>query len=136
MSMGSICLTILRPGLCAGLLAASGGFCGLRAEVPLVQATVFKRDILPVLEQACIGCHGPRKARGGLRLDSREAAMAGGDSGSQAISVNRPEASEVLRRIKLPRDHDDAMPPQNKPGLAPGEIAAMQVWIAAGAPWR
>lgn len=109
------------------------------AETPRLAppvAPVFTTEIQPVLERSCIECHGPRKARGKLRLDTREAALAADKSGLAAITPGKPEASELLRRVKLPRDDDEAMPAGDKPGLTPAEIEALEKWIAAGAIWR
>jgi hypothetical protein len=47
-----------------------------------------------------------------------------------------PEASELLRRVRLPRDDDEAMPLGDDPGLSVAEIEALEKWILAGAPWH
>jgi len=101
-----------------------------------VAAVVFAKDVQPLLEKSCIECHGPKKAKGRLRLDTREAALAGGKSGKPSITPGKPEESELLRRVKLPRDDDEAMPAGDGPGLTPAEIAVVEKWIAAGANWR
>lgn len=105
-------------------------------EVPGAENSVFTLEIQPLLERSCVECHGPRRSRGGLRLDSREAALAGGKSGLAAIAPGRPEASEALRRVKLPHDDDDFMPGGENPPLTADEIAALARWIADGAVWR
>jgi mono/diheme cytochrome c family protein len=99
-------------------------------------ALVFANEIQPVLERSCIECHGPKKIKGRLRLDTREAALAGGRSGRPAIKPGQPEASELLRRVRLPRDDDEAMPSSDDPGLSAAEIAALEKWIADGAVWH
>ena len=38
----------------------------------------FKREVEPIFAAACYSCHGPKKAAGQLRLDSRRLAMKGG----------------------------------------------------------
>lgn len=95
----------------------------------------FAKEVEPILERACHDCHGPEKAKGRLRLDTREAALAGGKSGKPAITPGKPEASELVRRVKLPRDDEEAMPSDEGPGLTPAEIATLERWIAAGAKW-
>ncbi len=97
---------------------------------------VFEKEILPVLDRSCIECHGPDKAKGRLRLDSRAAALAGGRSGRLAIVPEKPEESELLRRVRLPREDDEAMPFGDYPSLSVEEIASVEKWIAAGATWR
>jgi mono/diheme cytochrome c family protein len=101
-----------------------------------VAGSVFEKEIQPLLQRSCIDCHGPDKSRGRLRLDSREAVLAGGKSRLPSITTGKPEASELLRRVKLPRDDEDAMPPEDEPGLTAEEIAALEKWIAGGAVWH
>lgn len=93
----------------------------------------FSKDVYPLLQRTCFECHGPEKQQGGLRLDQRTGALRGGDSGA-AIVAGRPEASELLRRISLPRDADEAMPPRGK-GLSGAEVERLRTWIADGAVW-
>src|SRR5262245_28115510 len=61
--------------------------------------TFFLNEVKPLLALRCISCHGPDKTEGGLRLDSREAALKGGDSGP-ALVVGKPEKSLLVMAIK------------------------------------
>jgi hypothetical protein len=72
----------------------------------------FNRDIRPVLSDKCFHCHGPdeKERKADLRLDLRDAALKGGKSGHPGIDLEKPENSEVLRRV-LTTDEDDLMPP-------------------------
>lgn len=89
----------------------------------------FELHVRPVLAQQCVHCHGPKKQRGELRLDSREALLKGGESGP-AIVPGKPEESLLIEAI----NHESfAMPPESK--LADAEIAALTTWIRSGAPW-
>lgn len=97
--------------------------------------SLYTSTIQPLFESKCYACHGPEKHRGDYRLDLRDQALRGGDSGSPGIVPGDPMKSSVLRLILLPRDHDDAMPPEGKPGLTPAEILAIAHWIQAGAPF-
>ena len=54
--------------------------------------------------ETCAECHGAKKQEGKLRLDSREAALAGGDYGP-AIVPGKPEDSWLVRAVRY--DHDD-----------------------------
>lgn len=49
----------------------------------------FRRDIEPILISRCYSCHGPKSQISGLRLDVRETALKGGDSGVPAIVPGR-----------------------------------------------
>ncbi|MFO0951088.1 MAG: PSD1 and planctomycete cytochrome C domain-containing protein [Isosphaeraceae bacterium] len=93
--------------------------------------TNFEVGVRPVLAGTCFPCHGGKKTSGGLRVDSRDALLRGGDSGP-AIVPGDPESSRLLRAVR----HDDAdlaMPPGRK--LADREIEGLSRWIKAGAAW-
>ena len=89
----------------------------------------------PILEQRCQECHGAEKQKSGLRLDSRAAALAGGESGEPAIVPGDALASRLVRNITLPREHDHAMPPAGKRRLSPEEVWVLIDWINRGADW-
>ncbi len=125
------------PFLCLVLLWGLGG---LIAAVVAGKAWAepgpdFERDIRPILAEHCAHCHGVDAASraAGLRLDSREGALAGGDSGTPAIVPGRPDASQIIARITS-SDPDMVMPPptEKKP-LATAQIGALRAWVAAGA---
>ena len=96
----------------------------------------FSATIEPILERHCYRCHSDRTREAGLRLDLRDAALAGGDSGRPAIVPGAVASSEVVRRLFLPRDDERAMPPESRERPEPAELVALLDWIAAGAPWR
>jgi uncharacterized membrane protein len=81
----------------------------------------------------CTKCHGPQKVKGELRLDSKEMVFKGGESGD-VVSAGKPNESEIIRRIMLPRDDDDAMPQKGKK-LPDNDIRILNFWIQKGAPW-
>src|SRR5947209_1763413 len=58
----------------------------------------FLDKVKPLLDSRCVDCHGPDKQKGGLRLDSRAAAILGGDSGP-AIVPGRPADSLILQAV-------------------------------------
>ena len=86
-----------------------------------------------VMAHSCTKCHGQQKQKGGLRLDTREAAMKGGDDGV-AIMAGKAAESDLLRRVALPHGHEEAMPPKNGT-LESADVETLRKWIAAGAPW-
>jgi hypothetical protein len=91
----------------------------------------FETRVRPLLAASCLKCHGAAKQGAHLRLDSREAMLAGGDGGP-AIEPGDPGESLLVRAI---RHADDApkMPP-NGP-LTKAQAADLAAWVAAGAPW-
>lgn len=88
-------------------------------------------DALSILNTRCFECHGSKKSKGKLRLDSQKLALKGGKNGP-AFDLEHPEKSEMLRRILLPADHDDAMPSKGK-RLTKSEISILQNWVKIGA---
>lgn len=90
----------------------------------------FEKSVRPVLAKNCFECHGPDKQKGGLRLDTREMMMEGGDNGPAIIPGNAKgskliEAIKHTGPIKMPRD--------NK--LSDADIAVLTDWVQQGAYW-
>lgn len=105
-------------------------------ETPKDEGTkLYVEQIKPIFEAKCFACHGPEKQKGGLRLDQRDAALKGGDSGEPAIKLNDPATSYLLRLVMLPNDNDDVMPPSGKGTVSEEEIMKIIRWIRAGAPY-
>ena len=102
------------------------------AKTSVDEAQHFHSKVLPILRDHCFRCHGD-KENGGLRLNSREAAIAGGDSTLAAVEPGKPDESELIRRL-LSDDPDDRMPPGGKP-LPAEQIDTLKAWVKAGAPW-
>jgi len=94
---------------------------------------VFAGILQPVLQHDCVSCHGPEKAKAALRLDSLAGVLKGGKSGPVVVA-GKTAQSELLRRLRLPPDDDDHMPPAGKPQPAPDDLALLEWWVAAGAP--
>src|SRR5690242_12754377 len=92
----------------------------------------FARDIRPILARNCYECHGPEKRKGGLRLDRKAEAFAGGDSGA-AIEPGKADDSELIARVTSD-DPDEAMPPKGR-RLSPRQVGLLRTWIDRGAPW-
>ena len=90
----------------------------------------FESKIRPVLATHCFECHG-HKDKGGLKLDSREAILQGGDSGP-AIVLGKPQKSLLMTAVQH-ADPELEMPPKKK--LPPEAIADLSQWIRAGAVW-
>lgn len=96
------------------------------------QLEFFERTIRPALVEHCQNCHGAEKQRGGLRVDSREALLEGGDNGP-AIVPGHADESLFIRAIQHRSNEDLKMPPK---GRMPAPIlAALTSWIDQGAPW-
>jgi mono/diheme cytochrome c family protein len=85
------------------------------------------------LAKHCYACHGPDEADGGLQFTSKEAVFSELDSGFHAIVANKPDESEVFKRLTA-EDEDERMPAEAEP-LPPEEIETIRDWIEQGAQW-
>ena len=97
------------------------------------QVADLNLEVRSIFAHNCYKCHSSEKIKGELRLDKKDFVMKGGESGA-VITAGHPEESEMIRRLLLPRDDEESMPPKGKT-LAEKEIATLQFWIKAGAPW-
>jgi len=93
----------------------------------------YATAVQPIFDKYCVGCHGPEKSKGGLRLDTIEHLAKGGDSGSP---INPSGAMESLlgKRLALPIDNEDHMPPDGKPQPSTNQLAVINWWLDGGAP--
>ncbi len=93
------------------------------------QGRFFEARVRPVLVEHCSRCHGAEKPKAGLRVDSREALLEGGESGP-AIVPGKPEDSALIAAV---RHEGPKMPPKTK--LDAPQVEALTRWVRMGAPW-
>ncbi len=101
---------------------------GFAAETPVD----FARDIEPLFAQTCLACHGEKKQKGDLRLDSRERALLGGANGATLVPG---KAADSLLIKRLQGLGDDPRMPKDKPAFSAAQIALVARWIDEGATW-
>jgi ankyrin repeat protein len=89
----------------------------------------FAQDVLPLLRQNCIGCHGPSQQQAGMRLDRRSSVM---KSFSRRVVPGSSANSFVYHRL-IGNDFGAQMPPGG--ALRPDQIEIMKAWIDQGADW-
>lgn len=96
------------------LLAASAAY-----------AVDFTRDVQPVFQQRCLGCHGEKQHLSGLRLDDR-------DSAKRVIVPGKSADSRLIKM--LDGSSGKLMPPVGEK-LTAKQIATIAAWIDGGATW-
>jgi hypothetical protein len=120
----------LIPALGLMLALFAGG-------APAAESVHFGREVLPILSDNCLSCHGAdeHNRKAGLRLDTREGALAV-NKGMAAVVPFQPGASELLRRVTS-EDPEERMPTpkSHKAPLRPEQVDVLKRWIAEGAPW-
>ncbi len=113
---------------------ALGSTFAIVSSIPLFAAPVdFLTQVKPILESACVNCHGPDQADGELRLDTLEYTLKGGDNGP-ALVPGKPDESLLFELVTLPEDDSEVMPPKGET-LASSQIAVLKQWIEDGAKW-
>lgn len=104
------------------------------AEPPAVPAKVsYARDVLPLLQQHCIGCHQPAKAQGGYVMTSRDALVKRGDTDLPGVVPGKPLESNLLAKISPTKDGKAPSMPKGGPALPEKDVALIARWIADGA---
>ena len=126
----SFCLGLIaslaRP-IAAGEEAAPGD----TGAAPSAEALeFFEKRVRPLLAMHCQKCHGAEEQKGGLRLDSRAAVLAGGDSGP-AIVPGKTEEGLLLDAVAYGDLYQ--MPPSGK--LPAADLETLRHWVKLGAPW-
>ncbi|KAA5540712.1 hypothetical protein FYK55_20195 [Roseiconus nitratireducens] len=103
-------------------LSSVAGFAADRVD--------YARDVYPILEMYCVGCHNTDDAQGGLVMDAFDGLIRGGDSGS-AITPGTPGSSRLL--LMASGKLDPVMPPDDAEGPDEQELATLAAWIEQGA---
>lgn len=124
------CLWGIALGLLAGVLDATS--LAADAEFEPAALEFFEKEVRPILVSRCYECHSGKAAepKGGLRLDSREHALKGGDTAA-ALVPGKPKESLLVSAINYGEEYQ--MPPKTK--MPANEIAVLTKWVELGAPW-
>ncbi|MCO8125229.1 PSD1 and planctomycete cytochrome C domain-containing protein [Stieleria sp. TO1_6] len=129
--MTKICFFLFFALLYTGLCVTSAVIQAGEQTPSADQLDFFEREVRPLLAKQCYQCHSAQAKRveGNLLLDSREAHLRGGDSGTAVV----PGDVDGSLLIEAVRYESYEMPPKGK--LGDHEIAVLERWIAMGAPW-
>lgn len=114
------------------LLSVSWGNARAEPNRPRSERINFSQEIWPILQQHCVGCHGPEEQEGQLRLDARASFHRGGISGPLFQAGHGPQ-SLLLQRLTT-TEQDQRMPLDKNP-LTAAEIQTITHWIDQGAEW-
>ena len=105
------------------------------SEVETVELTAndrfFVEKVRPIFQAHCFECHGPKKQKGGLRMDSK-AWLFNGAEEKWSVVPGMANDSLMVHRVELDRVDPDAMPPEGD-GLSNDEKAVIRKWIDDGA---
>ena len=119
------------------LLAAilTGHFFSIMAEDKEQKNTgqiSYFKQIRPLFQAHCQGCHQPAKDKGGYIMTDFKNLLAGGDDEGPAIVPNKISESSIVELI-IPEENGKAAMPRGKKPLHSTEIELIKKWISQGA---
>jgi hypothetical protein len=101
-----------------GLIVYQSCTSSKKATAPNLSAVSYEKDIKPIMIASCTPCHFPDEGKK-KHLDTY-----------QAVSAN---IDEIIKRVKLPEDHEDFMPFKlKKPAFTAEQIALFETWKESG----
>ena len=118
-----------RSGITALGVVFFAGFLSGQVSTPASAKVDFGKDVLPILRQNCVGCHGPSQQNASLRLDRRSSVF---KVGTRRIVPGSPDNSFLFHRL-TGSVYGPQMPPSGP--LRPEQVAVVKDWIEQGAEW-
>lgn len=95
----------------------------------------FVKHVQPILEQNCVSCHNPEKAKGKWDISTKEKAFATGENKPNIVPFDTAKCALYSRTV-LAADDEDLMPPKKSGGpLSKAETEILRNWVAQGAAW-
>ena len=91
------------------------------------QKAEYAKVIQPMFDAHCVSCHGPKKEKGKLRLDTLEATLKGGKN--PTFVIGKPNSSMLLSRVFLDRTAGDVMPPKAEKPMTEKQKEALYTFI-------
>jgi cytochrome c553 len=98
------------------------------------QLEFFEKEVRPVLADNCYKCHGEKKQKSGLRLDSREFILKGGEIGPVVV-LGKPELSRLILSVNHTKPKEVEPMPSVEEKLPDKAVAALTEWVRQGLPW-
>jgi len=123
---------LAMPWLLLGLAVAFATSRTADAESAAQAPVSYVRDILPIFQANCQGCHQPAKAEGDYLMTTVAQLAAAGESGAAGVVPGKPEESYLIDQITPDADGHAEMPKTGK-ALTKAEVDLITRWIATGA---
>src|SRR6184192_4329464 len=129
-------MTVVRCLLLAAVVAAGGPL--LRAaepkeKTPTLPAEVsYYKDVRPLFQQHCQGCHQPAKAHGDYVMTDFAELFKKSDKGEIGVVPGQPDKSMLYRQI-VPQGGKPPAMPRDKEPLSDHNVALIKRWIEQGA---
>lgn len=125
--------TVRNLAAAAALAVTAVGARGDDTKKPVEPDVVsYYRNVRPIFQQNCQGCHQPAKASGGYVMTDYAGLFKTGDSNEPGIVPGQPDKSVLVKQITA-HDGKPAAMPKGKPPLIDHEVNLLKKWIAQGA---
>src|ERR1043165_4940765 len=103
-----------------------------KKEQTIPDTISYYKDVRPIIQQHCQGCHQPAKAQGGYVMTSFADLLKKTDNDEFGVLPGQPDKSEVYRQITPQKGEKPAMPRGKEP-LSDREVTIIKKWIEQGA---
>jgi len=123
-------LVALLTAVC--VIARPGPAPGAAPAAPAAESVSFDKQVRPIFQARCQGCHQPAKAGGGYVMTDYARLLAGGDSGEPAVVPRRAAESHLLDQVRANAAGQAEMP-RGQPALSPAEFDVVRRWVEQGA---
>jgi mono/diheme cytochrome c family protein len=140
LTQGKSWIVLSAAAVAVSFFGLSRGTAARAAADDAAGVKFFEEKVRPILAQNCVGCHGPEKQKGGLRMDTRENLIKGGKDEDKVIKVvepGDPAKSMIVEAIEY-KNEDIQMPPPKKnvdQKLSDDKIAILKEWVKMGVPY-
>lgn len=114
------------PGAVIALLLPAG------ARAQETTAPSYYKDVRPIFQQHCNGCHQPAKPQGGFVMTGHADLLKAGERGKPGVVPGKPEASYLMEQIRH-REKGKAEMPKGRDALSALQVKLIGDWIARGA---
>ncbi|MEZ6127702.1 MAG: DUF1549 domain-containing protein [Planctomycetaceae bacterium] len=104
--------------------------CVQTSERILAADVDFSHDVVPILRQHCVACHGAQEAKGGFSLNSRDSFLE-----SEAAVSGDAAASHFLKLVNS-ADPETQMPPRDRPRVSKKQTETLTRWVNEGMRWQ
>ena len=114
---------------CLWLIFAAVCHSGLRAEKPTIETIDFRKQVAPILQQHCVGCHSPENNQGNLSLTTFDDLRR-----NEFVVPGSPSTSHLIDLLVSQNGEKPEMPKKGPP-LSKGNLQVLSQWISQGARW-
>src|SRR5262245_30629440 len=117
---------------CCFSLSASAARAQAKKDAAEPEKVSYYKDVRPIFQQHCQGCHQPAKAQGDFVMTDFAELFKKSGKDNPGVVKGDPEKSEIFKQI-TPRDGKPPRMPQQKEPLSDREVKLIKRWIQGGA---